>query len=180
MWEISKNQKLIEQAGCSIIKEERGMKSTRENHSVFDQTTGTIFGSLVKGTDLMEGIIQEYEKYGAESGVVTFIGSVSQAGYVYPAERSDGSLCYCDLVEREGPFGILSGTGFLSKNENGYTDLHMHAVFFGKQGIVFGGHLISGKNPVCVTVEFSIQVGNNIKATRSFNEDLGFPTINFK
>jgi uncharacterized protein len=180
MWEISKNQKLKEQAGCSIIKEERGMKSTRENHSVFDQTTGTIFGSLVKGTDLMEGIIQEYEKYGAESGVVSFIGSVSQAGYVYPAERPDGSLCYCDLVEREGPFGILSGTGFLSKNENGYTDLHMHAVFFGKQGIVFGGHLISGKNPVCVTVEFSIQVGNNIKAIRSFNEDLGFPTINFK
>ncbi len=156
------------------------MKSQREDHSIYDPTTGTIFGALVKGTDLMQGIIREYEKYSPESGVVTFIGSVSQAGYVYPAERPDGSLCYCDPIEREGPFGILSGTGFLSKNESGNTDLHMHAVFFGKQGIVFGGHLISGKNPVCVTVEFNIQVGNNIKAIRSFNEDLGFPTINFK
>ena len=82
--------------------------------------------------------------------MVTFIGSVSQAGYIYLVEGLDGSLCYCDLVERESPFGILNGTGFLSKNENGYTD--------------FGGHLISGKNPIYVTVEFKIQV--DIKAIR--------------
>ena len=156
------------------------MKKQRQNHSVYDETTGAIFGSIVKGTDLMEGIIQEYEKYNVESGVVTFIGSVSQACYVYPSERPDGSLCYSEPVKREGPFGILSGTGFLSKNESGNTDLHMHAVFMGKKGIIFGGHIIPGENPVSVTIEFNIQVGKNIKAIRSFNEDLGFQTINFQ
>ncbi len=48
MYEISRIQDIRDHVGCSIIKEERGMKSQRENHSVFDQTTGTIFGSLVK------------------------------------------------------------------------------------------------------------------------------------
>ena len=55
----------------------------------------------------------------------------------------------------------------------------MHAVFMGKQGIVFDGALITRKNPVC-NGGFCIPIGNNIKAIRSFNKGLGFPTINFK
>lgn len=43
-----------------IFKQEgRGLKSRRENHSFLDQTTGTIFGSLVNGADPKRVLLSE-------------------------------------------------------------------------------------------------------------------------
>lgn len=155
------------------------MQQPRKNHSIYDKDKGIIFGSLTKGTDLMEGIIHEFEKYDVKAGEVTFIGSVANVGYVYPDEHPDGSPRYSDLQSLEGPYEILNGTGFLCEDEEGKTDLHLHALFIGKAGTVLGGHMIVGENPTYVTVEFTIHVSEKIQAKRTFNQELGFPTINF-
>lgn len=152
----------------------------RENHSFYDQEHGIILGSLSKGTDLMEGIIHEYEKHNVGSGAVSCMGSLAEAAYVYIKDDQEGNLAYSEPIVMEGPIEVLNGTGFLCKNEDGKTDFHLHALFGNKQGRVFGGHILPGKNPTLVTIEFSIQVGKGIEAFREFTPDLGFRTINFK
>lgn len=152
----------------------------RENHSYYDEEHGVIFGSLSKGTDLMEGIIHEYEKYNVTSGAVTCMGSLSEATYVYIKDDEQGNLDYSDPNVMEGPIEVLNGTGFLSKSEKGITDFHLHALFGNKKGLVFGGHILPGKNPTLVTIEFTIQVGKGIQAVREYSPELGFRVINFK
>ncbi len=155
------------------------MFNEAKNHSLYDEVNGIILGSLTVGTDLMEGIMQEYRKYDVKSGVVTCIGSLSRATYVYAKADQNGKVAYSDPIIEEGPIEILNGTGFLCRNEKGQTDIHLHAIFCNEKGKVFGGHILPGKNPTLVTVEFSIQVGKNIEALRTFKPQLGFQTITF-
>ncbi|WP_209121040.1 PPC domain-containing DNA-binding protein [Alkalihalobacillus sp. BA299] len=155
------------------------MMKTLTNHSIYDEENGIIFGSLTMGTDLMEGIIQEYERYNIHSGVVTCMGSLSQATYVYIKNDQHGDLSYSDEIIEEGPIELLNGTGFLCKNENGKTDFHLHAMFGNQKGAVFGGHILPGKNPTLITIEFTIKVGKGIQALRTFKPQLGFQTITF-
>ncbi|MBM7587163.1 putative DNA-binding protein with PD1-like motif [Bacillus pakistanensis] len=150
------------------------------NHSVYDEENGLIFGSLTKGSDLMEGIIQEYEKYDVHSGVVTCIGSLSQAAFVYLQNDESGKLSYSELLFEEGPIELIKGSGFLCENKHGQTDFHLHALFGNQHGKLFGGHIFPGKNPTLITVEFSIQVGKGIEAVRTFKPQLGFQTITFQ
>jgi len=151
-----------------------------QNHSVYDKENGIIFGALAAGSDIMEGIIQEYEQYGVQSGVVTCIGSLAQAGYVYLINDDRGQLSYSNLIVEKGPIELIKGTGFLCRNEDGETDFHLHALFGDDKGNVFGGHIFPGNNPTLITVEFSIQVGKSIEAVRTFKPQLGFKTLTFQ
>ncbi|MBD1378936.1 PCC domain-containing protein [Metabacillus arenae] len=151
-----------------------------QNHSIYDEKNGIIFGALTEGSDIMEGIMKEYKKYDVHSGVVTCIGSLSQAGYVYLIKDENGKLTYSDLIIENGPIELVKGSGFLCKNEDGMTDFHLHALFGDDQGNIFGGHIFPGNNPTLITVEFTIQVGKGIEAVRTFKQQLGFQTITFK
>ncbi|MED3786673.1 DUF296 domain-containing protein [Peribacillus frigoritolerans] len=154
------------------------MSEKPTNHSIYDEENGCIFGSLIMGTDLMEGIIQEYEKYNIQSGMVTCIGSLSRATYVYIQNDLDG-LSYSKAIRKEGPIEILNATGFLCDKGNGVTDFHLHGIFGDQKGSIFGGHILPGENPTLITVEFNIQVGKGIEAVRTFKPQLGFQTITF-
>jgi uncharacterized protein len=167
-WQLDK------QGGLTVMVEKT------HNHSVYDEENGMIFGSLTKGSDIMEGIIQEYEKYDVQSGVVTCIGSLSQAAYVYLQNEEVGKLSYSELFIEEGPIELVKGSGFLCRNEDGQTDFHLHAIFGDQHGKIFGGHIFPGHNPTLITVEFSIQVGKDIEAVRTFKPQLGFQTITFQ
>ncbi|MFM1653611.1 PPC domain-containing DNA-binding protein [Brevibacillus sp. B_LB10_24] len=156
------------------------MGNKRTNHSVYDRENGVIFGSLTAGTDLMEGIIAEYAKYDVASGMLTGIGSLGRATYVYGVDGPDGRPGYSDPVTVDGPIEILNATGFLCRNDEQAIDMHLHGLFVNKQGQVFGGHVLPGKNPVLITVEFTIKVGNSVEAVRSFHPELGFSVITFK
>lgn len=156
------------------------MENKHTNHSLYDRENGVIFGSLTKGSDLMEGIIHEYSKHEVTAGMLTCIGSLSQATYVYGVDGPDGKPSYSETVVVDGPIEILNATGFLCRNEHGQIDMHLHGLFVNKQGQVFGGHVLPGKNPVLITVEFAIQVGSSIEAIRSFHPKLGFSVITFK
>lgn len=149
-------------------------------HSLYDRKHGVVFGTLSKGTDLMDGLLRVAEKHQLQSGVVTCIGSLAYATYVHAKDDEHGNLFYSEPVVVNGPIEVLNGTGFLCRTENGGFDIHMHAVFVDKQGRPFGGHVFPGKNPTLVTIEFAIQVGEGIEAVRSYKPDLGFRTIHFR
>lgn len=150
-----------------------------ESHSVYDEENGVIIGALSKGADLMEGLKEEFSKYGISAGMVTCIGSVSQAGFVTPFKKEDGTPHYSEPKRIKGILEILNGTGFFCQNEQGEIDLHMHAMYVNEMGVIFGGHTLPNENPTLITVEFMIQVGKSVEAIRKFNPSLGFRTIRF-
>ncbi|WP_134702755.1 PPC domain-containing DNA-binding protein [Ammoniphilus sp. YIM 78166] len=152
----------------------------RENHSILDEETGTLWGILTKGTDLMEGILQQCERHGIDAGQVTCIGSLDEAYYVHGVEGPDGKPAYSDPVTFRGPMEILNGTGFLCRDEAGRLDLHFHGLVVDKQGQIRGGHFLKGKNPVLITLEFTVKTSKGIQAVRSFDPELGFPVINYR
>lgn len=149
------------------------------NHAVFDEKSSLILGVLTKGTNLMTGIIHECEKYHIDSGVVTCIGSLERATFVQP-DGSNEKPAYTSQKVVEGPIEILSGTEFLSRDENGQLDLHFHGLIVNKQGQLFGGHFLKEGNPILVTLEFLVQIGESITATRHYDESLGFKVNRFQ
>lgn len=151
-----------------------------DTHSVYSEEQGVVFGTLTMGTDLMEGIMYEYEKYNLQSGLVTCIGSLSQAGYIYIQEDKSGNWSYSDEKIVREPIEVLNGTGFLCRDESGTTDFHLHGLFSNQNGGVFGGHLLPGQNPTLITIEFTIQTGKDIKAIRTFKPELRFKTLSFQ
>ncbi|WP_419954345.1 PCC domain-containing protein [Neobacillus niacini] len=150
-----------------------------ETHSIYDEENGVIMGALAKGTDLMDGLKEEFGKYDFSTGMVTCIGSVSQAGFVTPFKNEDGTPHYSEPKLIKGIFEILNGTGFFCQNEQGEIDLHMHAMYVNEMGTIFGGHTLPNENPTLITIEFMIQVGKSVGAIRRFNPNLGFRTIQF-
>jgi predicted DNA-binding protein with PD1-like motif len=152
----------------------------RENHSIFDREKGVLIGSLTKGTDLMDGIIAECAKHGIESGAVTCIGSLETATYVHGVEGPDGNPAYSETKVIQGPMELLNGTGFLCRNDQDQLDMHFHGMIVDKEGRIWGGHFLRGKNPILVTLEFIMTTGESVRATRSFDQGLGFQVINFK
>jgi uncharacterized protein len=152
----------------------------RQNHSVYDEKKGILFGCLTKGSDLMEGMIEECKTHGITTGVITCMGSLERAVYVHGVDGLDGKPAYSPKVLVEGPMELLSGTGFFGLNDKDELDLHFHGLIVDKQGMIRGGHFLRGENPILVTLEFSVQVGEGIQAARRFHPKLGFPVMTFQ
>ncbi|WP_378933328.1 PPC domain-containing DNA-binding protein [Metabacillus herbersteinensis] len=152
---------------------------TRKNHSFKVSNTYTIYGSLAEGTDLMEGILDECEKHNIRSGVVTCIGSLKKVGYVLFKAVNGLPSGYGRDIAIENPVELVNCTGFICEDENNNLDLHLHGLVAEEDGTLSAGHFLRGKNPTLITVEFSITYGNEIRASRSFDQDLGFKVINF-
>lgn len=148
--------------------------------SVYNRDQGVIWGTLAKGQDLMQGLIEECDYHRIDSGVVTCIGSLEQAHYVYGIKDSDGQPAYSNPVTIQGVMEILQGTGFICRNQEGELDLHFHGLIVDQEGQIRGGHFLKGGNIILVTLEFSIQVGQEIDAVRSYRPELGFQTIQYR
>jgi predicted DNA-binding protein with PD1-like motif len=112
--------------------------------------------------------------------MVTCIGSLRQAHYVYGINGPDGQPAYSDPVTIQGVMEILQGTGMICRNQEGELDLHFHGMFIDQDGQIRGGHFLKGKNIILVTLEFSILVGQGIEAVRAYRPDLGFQTIQYR
>lgn len=148
--------------------------------SVYNRDQGIIWGTLAKGQDLMEGLLKECEYHGVDTGMVTCIGSLEQAHYVYGTKGADGQPAYSNPVTIKGVMEILQGTGFICRNQEGELDLHFHGMIIDQDGQIRGGHFLKGKNIILVTLEFSILVGQEIEAVRAYRPELGFQTIHYQ
>jgi predicted DNA-binding protein with PD1-like motif len=160
------------------IEKKEGEKMAHTSHSVYDEQRGILIGTLAKGTDLLDGIAAECDKHGLSAGAVTCIGSLSKAVFVQPSIQN-GKPAYSRPVEWNSLVEVLSATGILSKAECGRLHLHMHALVVKEGGVISGGHLLQGENPVAVTIEFSVQAVR-AGAIRAYDEQEGFRLLTLK
>ncbi|WP_431803861.1 PPC domain-containing DNA-binding protein [Halobacillus andaensis] len=151
----------------------------RRSHSLRTNESGVIFGSLSKGMDLMEGILKECENHGIKSGYVSCIGSLKKAGYVLFKTIDGEPSGYGHDLTVNNPVELVNGNGFICEDENGMLDLHLHGIVVEENGKISAGHFVRGGNPTLITVEFSIIEGEDVKAKRTFHEELGFKVIDF-
>ncbi|WP_051681343.1 PPC domain-containing DNA-binding protein [Virgibacillus alimentarius] len=152
----------------------------RKSHSYKAEAGFSVFGSLAQGVDLMEGILEECEKHGIRSGKVTCIGSLKKVGYVLFETGEDGMPTgYGKEMEIPRIVEMIQCTGFICEDENGELDLHLHGIVIEESGKISAGHFLRGKNPTLITVEFQIASAGEVRATRTYDEDLGFKVINF-
>ncbi|MFD0824613.1 PPC domain-containing DNA-binding protein [Neobacillus sp. M.A.Huq-85] len=153
---------------------------SEKRQSVYNRDQGVIWGTLAKGQDLMQGLLEDCEYHGVDTGMVNCIGSLEQAHYVYGTKDHDGQPAYSDPVTIQGVMEILQGTGFICRNQEGKLDLHFHGLVIDQDGQIRGGHFLKGKNIILVTLEYSILVGQGIDAVRAFRPELGFQTIQYR
>ncbi|WP_053074006.1 PPC domain-containing DNA-binding protein [Bacillus sp. LL01] len=152
---------------------------SRVDHSFIVQENKMIFGSLTAGTDLIEGILEECRKHNVSSGMVTCIGSLKKVGYVLFQTKDGVPSGYGKDIHISQPVELIQCTGFICVDDQQKLDLHLHGLVVEENGKISGGHFLRGKNPTLITVEFSIIYGGDIKAVRTFDENLKFKVINY-
>lgn len=151
----------------------------RQTHSYSTDAGRVIFGALAAGSDLIEGILGECKKHHITSGMVSCIGSLEEVGYVLFKTANNFPTGYGDEIKIDKPVELIHCTGFVCKDENQQLDLHLHGLVTEENGKISAGHFLRGKNPTLITVEFTIVCGNEIQATREYDEELTFKVINF-
>lgn len=127
---------------------------------------------LLPGTDLLNGIEEVCRRNGIKNALVNCFGSLSEAAYMYLVPKPEAKMKagYGDVFRMEGPVEFLSGTGVVCQN-NGEYDIHFHATMCDKNGKVFGGHIIKGKNPALTTVDIVITELEGVQMLRQFDDE---------
>ena len=91
---------------------------------------------LTPGTDLKEALVAFVETHGLRAGcILTGIGSLSRARLRMPGASGEAEV----IKAFDGPMEILSLAGTLSPE-----GMHIHVSLTGRDGVAFGGHLVSG------------------------------------
>lgn len=116
----------------------------------------TIPARLLPGTDLMNGIkkvcIDNKIKHGS---IVTAIGSLQELTIQVLVPNKDTKLkvAYNEPQVIPGPIEVLGIQGVILETEKGEMFLHFHGTFCDKNGKVYGGHVVQGKNPILATLD---------------------------
>ncbi|MFB4211508.1 PPC domain-containing DNA-binding protein [Shouchella sp. JSM 1781072] len=139
-----------------------------------------LYGSLLVGEDLMDGILRICKSNQIHSGMVTCIGSLDKTGFtvfkVNQHNRPDG---YAPATTIEEPVELIQATGFICKDEQGELDMHLHGIVERMDGRIQAGHFLRGYNKVCITVEFTVISSPEVTAVRAYDERLTYKTIRF-
>lgn len=124
---------------------------------------------LKPGTYLKEEIEARAEYI--EAGVLlSIVGSLENV----QLRMAGAELDKQDIINFNGPFEIVSGTGTISKDGG-----HLHLSVSDKEGKVVGGHL-KDNSRVGTTVEIVIGILENIAFQRVFDENTGFKELEVK
>lgn len=161
-----------------LDKSEKKSGSLCGAQSVFDEKRGIIMGCLTPGEDLLEGIKNVCQRYNVTSGTFSCIGSLSKVS-IYQIDYENNKMSYSSPIIWETPVELLSGNGFIGKDENGELDIHFHGVFIDHRKTLSGGHFLDSGNPVAITVEFAIFVAEGIQPVRGLNRELGYRIFSF-
>ena len=136
---------------------------------------------ILPGTDLILGIEKICLEDGIESGTFSVIGSLEKATFVLPVvkEGTKAGVGYGDPLTVSGPLEILSGKGFISKDDESAEGLfiHLHAIFSDSEGTIYGGHLLPGGNPVLLTLDVILMEFDMISLSREEDPEIGIRVI---
>lgn len=116
---------------------------------------------LHRGEDLMGSVQAACERYNINAGVIlSVVGSVHDAVFYDPRiDPSDpAGISYGDPIRVEYPAEVLSAHGEITHLADGSRSVHIHAMFAGSDGKVFGGHLIGEGNTALNTVNIFIGI----------------------
>ncbi len=113
--------------------------------------TGRIFYTRVAPN---EDLVQTVEKLCLELGIHTAVlrgslGSLSQAS------MARGSGATFEITGHA--IELLTLSGEVRSDEHGVPVANIHGTIADTEGKVFGGRFISGRNPVCITVELVLE-----------------------
>lgn len=136
---------------------------------------------ILPGTDLISGIEKICSENGIESGTFSVIGSLEKSTFVLPVikEGTKKGVGYGEPQTVSGPLEILSGKGFISKDQESESGLfvHFHAIFSDAEGKVYGGHFLPGGNPILLTLDVVIMEFEKITLSREDDPEIGIRVI---
>ena len=129
---------------------------------------------VLPGSDVIEGIGEACQQLDIKSGSITScIGSLQMASLLIavPMNNKIGAG-YSDPKVIKGPLELLSGQGTIGQEEDGEIFIHLHGVVSDKDGNMYGGHLIKGKNPVLITCEVMVSQIEGIHMIRVYDPEV--------
>ncbi|MDK2927706.1 MAG: uncharacterized protein PWR31_1397 [Bacillota bacterium] len=133
---------------------------------------------LLPGADLVPALTAFCAETGVRAGaVLTLVGSLRQATYLYVVAAPDGpnGMAYTDPTVLPGPVELITGQGTIGCSEAGGVVLHLHGAFCDSSRQVHGGHLAPAGNIVAATVEAVILEAEGLSLTRRYDTETGFP-----
>ncbi len=137
---------------------------------------GRVFPTRLKTqTDVITGLMQVLLERNVKYGAVLYgIGSLRKVTYQVLDANPDDPLgaSYGDPIELPGPVELISAHGSIFQSD-GQTALHLHANFSDKTGNAFGGHVVTGGNPVLATFEAVIAEIEDVDIIRQMDEEAG-------
>ncbi len=156
-------------------KENRNMTAIWEKAG----SNNILFARLPPGADIIEALEGVLKEAGIRAGaIVSCIGSLRSAAFhiAVPANNPIGAS-YSEPIRVDGPLELLGGQGTVGPDENGDIFIHLHAVFSDGKGILRGGHLVRGANPVLITCEITMAYLEGMHIKRRYDPEVDMPVF---
>jgi hypothetical protein len=136
---------------------------------------------ILPGSDLIHGIEKICIENGIESGTLSVIGSLEKATFVIPIKK-DGTkmgVGYSEPKTVTGPLEILTGKGFISKDQESESGLfiHIHGIVGDDKGRLYGGHFLPGESPVLLTLDLVIFEFTDVLLSRDYDPEIEMKLI---
>jgi len=136
---------------------------------------------ILPGGDLIHGIEKICIENGIESGTLSVIGSLEKATFMIPVKKDETKMGvgYSEPITITGPLEILTGKGFISKDQESENGLfiHIHGIIGDDKGRLYGGHFLKGENPVLLTLDVVILEFRGISLSRDYDPDIEMKVI---
>jgi len=136
---------------------------------------------ILPGGDLIHGIEKICIENGIESGTLSVIGSLEKATFMIPVKKDKTKMGvgYSEPITITGPLEILTGKGFISKDQDSENGLfiHIHGIIGDDKGRLYGGHFLKGENPVLLTLDVVIFEFRGVSLSRDYDPDIEMKVI---
>ena len=115
-----------------------------------------ILARLMRGTDLIEGIVETCRQSGIETAAIQIaIGSLrwAEISWAIASTKTKRGSERRPPMKINGPVEFLSGQGIVCLENPEKPVVHLHGVLCDPNGRTWGGHFFSGANPVHSTMD---------------------------
>ena len=123
------------------------MGNEAQFNSACGKTGRLITARIFPNNDVLKTIGEICIKHNIQYGEIsTSIGSLRRISFNYVSTTTPKpGTGHTTHIEKEGPFGLLSGQGVISPgDEPNKMNIHYHAVISREDGVAIGGHIEEG------------------------------------